>query len=424
MKDTWVQRFREHCRIPEEDNVEVMTAFNANIDVLYNVEDLGLELRDAKPENLDKIKSLSDLKSLLKYCMEEGVNEEAEMKGLDKSFGNGKERIGGQAGIMANFLSGLGNSVIFYTPFLSQELADMINVNVLFPTVEDDFVLKNVRDTANTDRTKRNMIFEFNAEKTGRLIVSDSIKGFGPYFRKSIVDGFDEMDENLDRVLLSGFHDVEGNKEAKLEKARQQISQIQTPVHMEYVNTDQETAEKIIKNILPKVESIGLDEEEAKQIWKITKNEELEENLTVGEAFKLGKELIEDFNLSRVHIHTYNFHITTMKEDYPVETEKVRDAMVFGEICAVKTAEKGEVVQRGDLEGLEMEDKHVKRLDMLEDFGDYFGLENFPEEGIGEMEEYRVAAIPTLIHEDLERVTGMGDIISSGTFIGEVMKNP
>lgn len=424
MKDVWVQRYREHCKVPDTDNVDVLTGFNANIDVLYDLDEMDLDLEDAKPENLDRISNINDLKSILKYAMENGVNEEASLDNLEYSFSRGEEHVGGQAGIMANYLSGMGNSVIFYTPFLSQELADMINVNVLFPTVEDDFVLKNVRDAANTDRTKKNLIFEFDSEKTGRLIASDSIKGFGPYFRKSIVEEFEEMDKNLDRVLLSGFHDVEGNKEAKLETARKQLDRIETPVHMEYVNTDEETAEKIVRKILPKVDSVGLDEEEAKQVNQITRSEQIENDLTAGDAFDLAKNLIEEHGISRCQIHTYNFHITVVEEEYPVETEKIRDAMLFGEISAIKSANKGSIVQKNDLKELEMENKHIKRLDMLEDFQNFFNLENFARDGIGEVEDYRIAAIPTIIHEDPKRVVGMGDIISSGTFVGEVMKNP
>lgn len=424
MKDIWVQRYREHCRVPETNNVDVLTGFNANIDVLYDVDKLELELEEVEPENLDTISNINDLKALLKYAMDNSVNEEASLDSLDYSFSEGEETVGGQAGIMANYLSGIGNSVIFYTPFLSQELADLINVNVLFPTVEDEFILKNVRDASNTDRTKKNMIFEFDSDKTGRVIGSDSIKGFGPYFRKSIVDEFEEMDENLDRILLSGFHDIEGNKEAKLEKSRKQLDQIETPVHMEYVNTDKDRAEKIIKKILPKIDSIGLDEEEAKQVNNIVRSEEIEGELTTGEAFDLAKNLIEKHDLSRCQVHTYKFHLTVVEDEYPVETEKIRDAMLFGEISAIKSAEKGGIAGRKDFKDLDMENKHVKRLDMLEDFGNFFEIENFARNGTGKVEDYRVAAIPTIIHEDPKRVVGLGDIISSGTFVGEVMKNP
>lgn len=423
MKDIWVQRYREHCRPPESDDVDVLTAFNANIDMLFDVDEMDLDLEEVESENLDVLDNIKDLKSVLKYCIENDANEEASIGDLSQSFDGGEERIGGQAGIMANYLSGLGNSVIFYTPFLSEELAEMINVNVLFPTIDDDFVLKNVRDASNTDRTKKNLIFEFDSDKTGRLIASDSIKGFGPYFRKSIVDGFEEMDQNLDRVLLSGFHDVEGNKEAKLEKSRNQLEQIETPIHMEYVNTDDETAEKIIKKIFPKIDSAGFDEEETKQVRRLINSEDTDGELTAGDAFDTAKSLIEEFNLSRVQVHTYNFHITVVKDEYPVETEKIRDAMLFGEISAIKSAEKGEIIQKNDLKELDMEDKHIKRMDMIEDFGDFFQIDNFVKEGTGEIEGYRVAAIPTIIHENPERVVGMGDILSSGAFVGEVMKN-
>jgi len=90
-----------------------------------------------------------------------------------------KKFIGGQAGIMSNFLAKTGNGVIFYTPLLSEDLSSRIDDKVLYPVMDGEFELKNVRDASNTDRTKKNHIFEFDSkESTGRMILSDTLKGF------------------------------------------------------------------------------------------------------------------------------------------------------------------------------------------------------------------------------------------------------
>ncbi|PSH00810.1 MAG: hypothetical protein BRC30_01575, partial [Nanohaloarchaea archaeon SW_7_46_7] len=62
----------------------------------------------------------------------------------------------------------------------------------------------------------------------------------------------------------------------------------------------------------------------------------------------------------------------------------------------------------------------IERLDELEHFEDFFDLNGFVETGIACVDDLKVVAIPTIIHENPDRLVGMGDIISAGAFVGEL----
>lgn len=418
MKRNWIEKYRDAASLANASR-DALIGFNANIDVIHQLEEVDIEL-DEEPEEKQKVSSLKDLKAVLKHCVENGENREVELEELEHSFESGEERLGGQAGIMSNFLSSMGCGVIFYTPFLSGELAEKMKEKVLYPSVDGGFVLKNVRDAVNSDRTKRNLIFEYDRETTGRVIFSSTVKGFGPYFRKGVEDNFDQIQENVDRIIFSGFHDVEGNKKAKLEKSRKQLQMLDKPVHLEYVHRNEELARMISELVMPEVDSIGLDEDELLSLVEtLNIDVEISDPLSLGEAFHALKKLIERFGMKRCHLHTLRFHLTVASKDYEVSQQRIRDAMLFGELSAINTCDTGEFPSRKDVE-LDMEDKHIHDLEDLHHFENFFDLDGFTRTGVAELQGYKVAAIPTIIHEDPSRLVGMGDIISSGAFIAEV----
>ncbi|MFB6242301.1 MAG: ADP-dependent glucokinase/phosphofructokinase [Candidatus Nanosalina sp.] len=411
-------RFQEAPEILEGEKLSILAGFNANIDVLYDLEDLDLDLTGVEPELPDTIAGLEDLKSSLKFCVENGRNEEINRENFTADLAGGKERIGGQAGIMANFLSGIGEYTVFYTPLLSKEIAEKMHEEIVYPVAEGGLRLKRVSDSVNTDRTKRNTIIEFEEDETGRLIVSDSVRGFGPYFRQGIEDQFDSLGEELDAIILSGFQNVEGNHTAKFNKARQQLSKLDVPKHLEYVTMDYEKADKVLEDLLEEFYSIGMDEEEAKEVSRHL-GIEVEDEVSLGEAFKIAEELV-DSKVSRCHIHTYRYHLIVASEDHYSRMEKIRKSMLFGTVAALELAEKGSIPSADGIEKFDLEDKHVHRLDELENFGHHLDLENFAETGMTEIEGKKVVAVPNMIHETPERLVGMGDVISSGSFAAEM----
>ena len=418
MKDIWRERYQEISEKTPELDFSVLTAFNANIDLRTSFEELNWDLEDIEGEVLDSVNNIDEVKSVLKHAIRHGENIECNLKGLDEEI-SGEKSLGGQAGIMANFLSGLNGSVTFYTPFLSEELAELVDEKVLHPYFDEEFILKNVRDASNTDRTKKNIIIEYNQDKSGRLILSDSLRGFGPYFRSEIEKNLELIDQDVDRILVSGFHNAQGNFEAKISKSVDQLGKLESPKHLEMVDCQPDKFKHIMEELTPHVESIGLDETEGRKVREFF-DLETNDKLHIGEAFEMSKKLISKSNLERVHLHTYRYHLLVTDKDYPIALEHLRDSMLFGETSAVLSADIGRLPESEDFGGLNFDNVHIKKMDELEEFADFFNLEGFAEKGYAMVEDYKVAAIPTLIHEDPERLVGMGDLISSGTYVYEI----
>lgn len=418
MKDLWRERYRKLSEEEPELDFSILSAFNANIDVRTDLEKLEWDLSKVDSKYLESVGNISEVKSVLKFAIENGNNLECKIEGFKPEI-NGERSIGGQAGIMANFLAGLEGSVTFYTPFLSEELSMLVDDRVLHPYIDEEFVLKNVRDAGNADRTKENVIIEYNEEKSGRLILSDKLRGFGPYFRSGIEENLDLVDKNIDRILLSGFHNAQGNFESKIKKAVSQLDKLDSPKHLEMVDCEEKKFKYIMEGLTPHVQSIGLDETEAKKVMDFF-NKEPGEELHIGEAFEMSKLLLERSGLERVHLHTYRYHLIVTEEDYPVSLEGLRDSMVFGEVSALLSAQNGDFPSVEDYSGLDFEKIHLKKLDELEEFQDFFNLDSFVENGYSMVEGYKVAAIPALIHEDPVRLVGMGDLISAGAYVYEM----
>ncbi|WP_414836813.1 ADP-dependent glucokinase/phosphofructokinase [Candidatus Nanohalococcus occultus] len=412
MKQLWLEKYRaaqERRREPRD----VLVGFNANLDRIIEGESFDVESVEARHH--DRVETIEEFREQIRYSAEKRVNEEVDLDfnpGLEK----GDVRIGGQAGIVSNFLSEHGHGVIFYTPLLSETLAQRLNEKILYPVMDGDFVLKNIRDASTTDRTKENVIVEFGGEKTSRTIFSQKLRGFGPYFRKGVEDNMEQLENGFERAIVSGFHDADGNIEAKLKKSAQQLSKISEPIHLEFVHREK-TDKLVIEHILENVDSIGVDENELKEISKHLGMET--SDLSLEDSFEVGKTLIQRFDLSRVAIHTYSYHLTVTDSDYGVEPEKVLDGMLFGELCAISMADSGGLSYSG-FEDLGFDDIHLHKLDSIESFAESQDLDGFVSTGIAELEEVNVFAIPTLIHEDPERLVGMGDVISAGSFIGEI----
>ncbi len=420
MKDKWRMRYRESLKLLEGDQVSALTGFNANIDVHHNLEDLDLDFSDVEAEIVNPVENMHDFKSSLKYCVDNGVNKEVNRKNFDQDLSfNGSESLGGQGGIIANYLSGIGAYTVFYTPLLSEELVEKLNDEVVYPVIDGKFLLKRAKECVNTDRTKYNTIVEFEGDETGRLIISGTVKGFGPYFRKGVEENLGSLDRKLDRIILSGFQNIEGNFDTKIDKACMQLQKLDTPKHLEYVSTGSAETRKILEDLLPAFESIGMDEVEAKEIAEHLEIE-VKDELSLGEAYKIAEKLVKEKGVSRCHIHSYRFQLIVTDEDYPIGKKSMRRGLLFGVASSLRLAEIGEIPDRSELEKFDLENKHIHRLDELEHFENHLDLEKFAETGIEEIEDLNVVAAPTLIHEDPERLVGMGDIISSGTFIGEI----
>lgn len=410
LEDKWIEKYHESIELLDR-TAEVFTGFNLNMDVIHRIE----EIPDAEPELKHEVKSREELNSALRYCMENGENHEIDYSKLEMEEG-GKRQIGGQGGIIANYLAKTENEVILYTPSLSDKIAGLLDERILYPVSDDDlFYLKSIEDVSNSEKTKENHIFEFKTDKTCRLILSGRLPGYGPYLPDNIEEELPLIESNVRCCILSGFHNVTGNKTAKLKRSAKQLKKIDKPIHIEFVHKDVETSRQITRHIIPEADSLGIDQVELEKICSILGIQAKEEP-NFGEAFQMLKKILEELELKRVHLHTFRFHITVTSSDYSIDKTEIRKSMLFGEISAIQLAEKGEIPDREDIENFEIEDKNIQETEQLKNFGDFHDLEGFADTGVTEIEGLKVIGIPIINHPDPERTVGMGDIISAGAF--------
>ena len=411
MKDAWRLKYET---VDNPNLKRVLTGFNINIDCVYKLSEINIDFESVVAEKMEKVEGPDELNKVLKYCSENNENMEVRGRYMAREFEGAEMNIGGQAGIISNFLSKTGHYSGLYTPFLSQEVVDLLEENIVYPEADGNLHLKRIRDAVNTDRTKKNMIVEIDEDQSCRLIVSDRLEGFGPYFRKGIEERIPALEEEFEGFIFSGFHDADGNFEAKIDKAQIQLENIDSPKHLEYAGMEKEKSKILLENLIPEFTSIGMDESEALELGKRT-DHNFGEELSLGEAFQLGKTLIKNHNLERVHIHTYRYHVTVL-EDCEME-ENIRDGMLYAEKAGIAMADKGHIPDSDEIENIQLNnDIHLHRVDELEHFRHHLGLDSFTETEIAEVEGYSVVAIPTLVHEEPKKVVAMGDIISSGAF--------
>ncbi|EGQ43886.1 MAG: archaeal ADP-dependent phosphofructokinase/glucokinase [Candidatus Nanosalina sp. J07AB43] len=284
--------------------------------------------------------------------------------------------------------------------------------------LDGKIVLKRATECTNSDRTKKDAVIKLN-NGNNYLKLSGKMQGFGPYFRSGVEENFSHLDKEMDRIILSGFQETEGNYESKLIKSSQQLEKIETEKHLEYVTMSQEKRQLMIEEVIPKFESISLDEAGAKELAEELEIQ-VENRLSAEDALKLGKALLDIEEIKRCHIQTYRYQICVTSADYRIEASKIRDAMLYAQIYSTAMAETGSIPEEEDVQKSGLDGRHVHRLDPLEDMADHLDKERFVETGVYSGSEIKAAAIPTLIEEDPKRVDGLRTVSSSGAFTEEI----
>ena len=440
---------------PEKERVFV--AFNANIDTVHRLSEKKLEKiigkSDAKKiissskNPPKKIMSKEDFLANLIYTIKTSSareiacqNSEA-AKWVDEYFPPKEERTGGQTGIMANFLVGLGIDVIAYTPLLSEKQASFFNAEVKFPLVKNSkFSMVAIKRASNSEQTKINRIFEFrNGFKLGnttscranRFILASRPKGTEPFFSKELEAHIPEMFQGVNRVILSGYQSEKACNLAHFRKEKMQIKKIKKSnqklmIHLEEAFISDKMLEKdIVEYIAKNVDSIGMNEVEVRQIASCVLQKKVLEKYpknTLEALYILGAKIAKKLKLLRVHIHYLGFYIAIVDKNYPVQPEKVRDALLYASLAAEARAKKGTLPSRNDISLQKLggiSEKGIQEIKALEK--SLHLCEGFLTTGICEMDNHHIIVVPTIISKHPKTTVGMGDVISSSAFAGELL---
>jgi len=444
-------------------NISVFLAYNANVDAIkfFNdgkeVEELinqfGIEeIIETMEKYPRKIKSPVDFIARLIHCMENGKPAEipiVEDESLNNWFNRIKydeERIGGQVGIISNLLSLLNlKRIIAYTPLLSKKQSEMFNDsdNLLYPVVIDGklFLKKPKEAYREEDPLKINRIFEYRenlefylGEKkiitphANRLIVASRPDKLRIEIGEDLKKKLPEIGEIVDCAILSGYQGIkERYSDGKddhyyIERAREDISLLKRnkdiKIHLEFASIQSKRLRKmIVDNIIPKVDSLGMDETEIANVINVMGYEDLSniilKNSRIEDVLYASKILLEDYNnLEIVQVHTLYYIMCLCRRDNLLSEGELEKTLDLATILAGTKAKLGKISTIEDL-------KEGAKISYNEHEGFFKKVIKDLRENPG-YRDYKIALVPSRLVKSPKSTVGLGDTISSGAFIGYV----
>jgi len=402
-------------------DTDVFCAYNANVDAIVEV-DRALTTRlpppgEDSPETLD---TPEDLAAALSESMARGEGDERAITEALRIWLAGwlspdERRIGGQAGIMSDFLSTVGAAPVIYTYLLSDEQKAAFSEPgaVRFPVVDDGVSFVPLTAVPSDTVTKTNWIFEFRsgtrffettAAASTRFIGASRLEQFdldiGP-----LGDRVEELATAVDCAILSGYHGLkptygDGTTSGdRLRDASEFVEALSSeiPVQVEYgVAHDEAVRRGIVEEIVPHADVVSVD---------TTELEYLAADLGIGPVADdiearydaLGA-IRARFDLSAAKLHAREYFLA-VTDDY-LPDAAVRDGFEFAAVVAAAKARRGSLASASDLEdGLAVEPSdggrdQVARIEPTED----------------------AVAVPNRVVPDPVGTVGIGDVVSCASF--------
>ncbi|MFP8958047.1 ADP-dependent glucokinase/phosphofructokinase [Natrialbaceae archaeon A-CW3] len=435
------------------DGLPVFVAYNVNIDAIVQVDEAleGFLDPPEEPGTLpvpSLLRSKRDLSTAITHTMAAGRGDEIAMiddfaATLDSELTPDVQQMGGQAGIMTNLLTSLGTAPITYTPLVSDrqlELFDHPN-SVRYPLVENGTVSYISLDEAvNTDRTKINWVFEFGAgdelfgveaREDTRFIAASKPPGFD-LLTGALDTAIDQVGDDVDGALLAGYHNLspehnDGYKELQYH-AREVIRGIKSngdlPVHVEYAVThDDNLRDNIYEWILPEANVIGVDTHELGLLYVdagLDAKVEVPSEATPFDPeeilahYRMLSAIRDELGVNCIQLHAMEYHVAVIDSHH--SPKAVLRGLEFSAVNAATKAARGDITSPEDLgTGLEYEPskRGRKAIELLAEFVGTSADD-------GRLATPFVVACPNRVVQDPAGTVGIGDIVSSSSFILEL----
>ncbi len=395
----------------------VITGFNANIDrVISMTPGLLRSFQQHRVPGFDVI--LPRLQQAMRYCSADEVfiSEPSAYHALSESFSHsGTLSVGGQAAIAAVHLRRTGvPSVTCAVPGAGPMTCSLLKDAGVVPLTFEP--------GAGNHSDIIHLIFEYPpglvpladrvVPRSNRFIVSpvhDSSTVIIPdaserWFREQIVA--------CRRAFLSGYQFL--RTQQQFMAAARQIRLIRgvhplMRTHIECVSgPDPMVMRMMLRHIFPNTDSIGLNEQELGLFMQVLRAPEPTSAAIlpsspvtcVRDAIALAKAT----GVSRVHLHTFGYYILILKSG-TLDPEVSQNALL---LAARETA---------DAAGLHEQVLSTEGLLAYADVREVFGPDEPP--GIFRYNNHLVVFVPTYISHNIQKTTGLGDILSSTAFVAD-----
>ncbi|MEM1658641.1 MAG: ADP-dependent glucokinase/phosphofructokinase [Candidatus Jordarchaeales archaeon] len=470
-KKDWMEAYSRSLeavtRIGEK--LEFIIGFNVNIDAVRHVDKSVIE-KLASSVSLSKVlgkisdpplrvESLEDFLAGLLVCIRDGIGEEWIITNervsaeLERLLGWDERRMGGQGGNMSNVLARLGHRVVVNAPSLPKQQAELFhseNIAIPVPT-SGGIVFKHPREAVRPGDTPLiHWISEFKkgfsvklgdlfieAPRDNRFIASfDDVNTrllLAPGFREGSV----MKAEDAAAAIVSGYHLLRETYptgetcESVIKQVRELISEWKKVnpellIHAEMGFTSSCRVRKaILDAVFPRVDSVGFNEVELR-MFNSPDHTTFPASYSAPELYLEAKSVLEKHNLKRVFVHTREYSMSILKQEYGVNLEEELASLLFGALIAATLASTGtptlssarEILRSKELTVCEDGIREHEKLALLLDSEGECGYESFLELGFAEGDP-GVVFIPSLISKRVKATVGLGDAICSATLAGE-----
>jgi len=412
-ESVWLDLYR-NVGVPVLDGV--VTGFNANSDQIITV------TRELLGSALLRSPDLAELRSRLVSSMERCTAEEWFVadpiqygKFVQAFFGTGSSAVGGQAGIAAEHLAGLGASgVICIAPAIGPETAGRLSTAgvFVFPPGESRGPAYDLP----------HLIFEYEPglvpvadgiiPRSNRFIVSPVHPPASALVPESSMEPFLKRISSCSRAFFSGYQYLVSDRD--FSRTASQINRIKMAgpglrVHIECVTVSNPVVlQGFTRHILPVADSMGLNEHEFSLVAGYLDTGNLsgqDDSRTPINIIEDAVALCQKTGLKRLHLHTFGHYLLVLAKNPVVDPEISRNALLYAAV-RVAAAAQGTSTQVSP-DGLAVLDQVDGR----------FGPWQSP--GIFCVEGFFVIVIPTLIAQNITKTSGLGDILSSTAFVAD-----
>jgi ADP-dependent phosphofructokinase/glucokinase len=407
-------------------DVSVLCAYNANVDAITDVgPELEATLESPHAGSVERVGSPSDLATAIVRSMAEGRGDEREITAaladwLGDHVEPDERRVGGQAGIMADYLTVVGGSPVLYAFLLSEDQKatfrhpSRIRVPVVAGSLPDGSLsLRPLTGVESTPSTKTNWVFEFErgaelfgttATATTRCIAASRPEAFS-LETGAIAAHAETLGERVDCAILGGYHAlkreyVDGTTYADhLDRGREFLEALGrgTTVQIEYgVTHDEALRAAIVEEVVPAADVLGLDGGEldllARDLGLRPPEPDVESRC---EALRT---IRDELGLSAVKLHARDYFVAVT--DGYVAPEHVREGFRFAAIAAAAKANHGRLTDASQLEdgaNVEPSPAGAESVERVADRAD-------------------VVAVANRVFVDHASTVGIGDVVSCSSF--------
>lgn len=437
-------------------NIGVILGFNINIDKVTKItpENIGKKISKIKiplptiyePPKHPVVNSKEEFISALLYSMVNGRADERIItanlcKWIEKSLAPFTTQIGGQAGIMANQLAKLGIENIFLNiPYKNETLLSLLNSKIRKHYIngkEEKQKIKKIKTGEIPPIT--HYIIEYQkgnykirdltikCPRDNRFIASYDVINADVTIDKEFTLYSINNAKNYELAIISGFQllDTRSSKNKGNIVLKNTVELIRSwkfhnpklYVHLEFAAiNDLEFLEKLVRTLLPLVDSIGVNETELYRILKALKYPHLIVNNNSVNYFEGALWLWKLFPNLRIHFHHLGYYFVITKKTNEKQLKRIRSALIGAALGAVVKATNNIIDSLSDLlhlKNYEVSEIGIKELKRIEDEVKKYKLKSeFAKKWYSKTDEFAVVAIPTIVVENPKYLVGLGDTIS------------